>query len=66
MLAKSQASQTPWQDVVTVAIYSASQEDRATTFCFADYQVIGLPPRKKMTPLVLLPVSMSPAMSALL
>jgi hypothetical protein len=59
MSVKSRASQTPWHAVPTTVMYSTSHEDRATTRCLAAYQVIVLPPRKKMSPLVLLRVSMS-------
>jgi hypothetical protein len=45
-------------------MYSASQEERATSFYFEDCQVMGLLPRKKMMLLVLLRWSMSPAKSA--
>ena len=60
----SRASHTPWQVAFATAMYSASQEERATTFCFEDYQVMVLLPRKKTMPLVLLRWSMSPAKSA--
>jgi hypothetical protein len=46
--------------------YLASQDDGATIFCLDDYQVTGFPSRKKMIPLVLLQLSMLPAMLALL
>uniref|UniRef100_A0A0A9CCE6 Uncharacterized protein n=1 Tax=Arundo donax TaxID=35708 RepID=A0A0A9CCE6_ARUDO len=44
-------------------MYSASQLDSATTFCFADCQLIGASPRKKITPVVLFLLSTSPARS---
>jgi hypothetical protein len=31
---RRQANQTPWQAAVVAAMYSASHEDKATTFCF--------------------------------
>ena len=44
-------------------MYSTSQLDMATTCCLTDCQLMGHLPRKKRIPLVLLPVSMSPAWS---
>ncbi|WVZ70814.1 hypothetical protein U9M48_019451 [Paspalum notatum var. saurae] len=45
------------------ATYSASQDDRATTHCLTDCQLIKQSPRKNSVPLVLFLVSMSPAKS---
>ncbi|WVZ75283.1 hypothetical protein U9M48_023355 [Paspalum notatum var. saurae] len=53
----------PWHAANAPAMYSASHEDRATTRCFCDCQVTGLPSRKKMIPLVLFLPSRSSAMS---
>jgi hypothetical protein len=39
---RSLLSQSPWHPVVEAAMYSASQEDAATTRCFCDCQLIGL------------------------
>jgi hypothetical protein len=44
-------------------MYSASQVESATTFCFWDCQLMGLLPRKNSTPVVLLRESTSLAMS---
>jgi hypothetical protein len=57
----SRASQTPWQAALATAMYSTSQEESATTFCLEDCQVMGLLPRKKTMPVVLLRWSMLPA-----
>ena len=46
-----------------VAMYSASHKLSATMRCFCDCQLIALDPSKKMTSVVLLRVSRSPAMS---
>ncbi|KAG7022493.1 hypothetical protein SDJN02_16225, partial [Cucurbita argyrosperma subsp. argyrosperma] len=40
------ASQTPCVAAVEAAMYSASQENKATTFCFVDCQQIAPPERK--------------------
>jgi hypothetical protein len=45
-------------------MYSASHEESTTTFCLEDCQVMGLLPRKKTMPVVLLRWSMLPARSA--
>ena len=48
-----------------VAMYSASQLDKATTFSLIGCQLIKQSPRKNIVPLVLLLVSTSPARSLL-
>jgi hypothetical protein len=45
-------------------IYSDSQLNCATTFCFVDCQVIGLFAKKKIIPVVLFLASTSPAKSS--
>jgi hypothetical protein len=44
-------------------MYSVSQLDKVITCCLTDYQLTRLLPKKKMIPLVLLLVSMSPVWS---
>lgn len=57
------ANQMPWQAAVEPAVYSASHEERATTRCFWDCQLVGLRPRNNDTPKVLFLSSRSTTMS---
>lgn len=59
----SRLSQTPWQAVVAAAMYSASHDESAMTFCFCDVHVIILESRKNATPIALFRSLMSPARS---
>lgn len=47
-------------------MYSALHEERATTFCFCDFRLMGLSPRKNRAAAMLLRTSTSPAMLPLL
>ena len=50
---RRQANQIPWHAAVAAAMYSASHEEVAATFCLCDFQLIGLLPRENSTPEVL-------------
>jgi hypothetical protein len=56
-------SQIAWQDSVEAAMYSASQLEMATIFCFYEAQVTSLDPRRNTRPDVLFRSSKSPAKS---
>jgi hypothetical protein len=62
--ASTRASHNAWHVAFAAMIYSDSQLDYATTFCFVDCHVIGLFAKKKITHVVLFLVSISPAKSA--
>ncbi|MCI49126.1 hypothetical protein A2U01_0070369, partial [Trifolium medium] len=45
-------SQMAWHAHSDVAMYSASQDDNATTDSFLEHQVIGAPPNKNTYPAI--------------
>jgi hypothetical protein len=57
--ANNRASHTPSHAAAQTTIYSASQENNATTFCFCEHQLTGLDPRKDIIPKVLFQSSIS-------
>jgi hypothetical protein len=61
--ASNRYSQTASHAIAAAAMYSASHEERATTFCLANCKATRPPARKKMSPLVLFQSLMSPARS---
>ena len=53
----------PWQEAADAEMYSASQDDNATTPCFTEFHVIAEFPMKKTCPDVLFRSKLSPAKS---